>query len=891
MDAEWTRRCGVSPPLSAMLTIGKLGATRGQLDYYEAQVAAGTEDYYAGRGESPGQWRGNGARKLGLTVGARVERKQFMDLMRGRSPVDGTELRPMGKRSTVAGLDLTFSAPKTVSVLFAVADEETSRALLSAHESAVDAALAYLEREACFTRRGRDGAERVHGEGFIAASYRHRMSRAGDPQLHTHVVVGNLTLAEGRYTALDARPLYEHKSAGGAVYRAVLRAAVRERLPWVAWRQTGRGLFEIDGVEDSVLRHFSQRRVEIEERAAELVGVGAGELSRERMEGIALATRRAKQYGINGATWREEARARASEHGLGSQELAALERRRWRKGTGSALGPVTQRLSGPLGLTEMHNTFARRHALAEVAGEFVDGASIETLESATTAYLADGSVHQLTSDGAKEDRYTTVALLACERQIVEGVARRANEGTGILAPELVQRVLGSHSPALNEDQGAALRRITASGQGIDALTALAGSGKTTLMGALAHCYREAGWHAIGAAPTGRAARQLRDTAGIEAETMHTLLLRLAGGHGLSPKTLLVLDEAGMAPTRLTARLFGEAERAGVKVVAVGDPGQLGSIQAGGWLAAVTKSSNDTALRQAIRQEAPAEREALEALREGDPDTYLAHKQAEITVHDRELAGLAELVKQWTAARSHYETSGAVMIARENYTRELANRAARAQLQAAGLLASTGVFVGGREYAPGDRVIGRRNDRGHDIDNGTLATVVEIHPATGAMLIRTDAGELSTLDPSYVADHLQHAYALTAHGAQAGTFQWVGVIGRPEEFTREWAYTALSRARRQTVIHLVTEPSERDREREEYAPPAPGRDLADARDALARAMRTRELESLAIEQHTKRASDAANSPDPVRPPVPRRLSGIDQLRRREQQRVRAPTPRL
>jgi conjugative relaxase-like TrwC/TraI family protein len=129
-------------------------------------------------------------------------------------------LRPVGARSTVAKFDLTFSAPKSVSVLFAVADDEIAGAALAAHERAVDAALANLEREACWTRRGRDGVEPLRGEGFVAASYRHRMSRAGDPQLHTHVVVANMTLAAGRYTALDAHGIYEHKSAGGAVYRA-----------------------------------------------------------------------------------------------------------------------------------------------------------------------------------------------------------------------------------------------------------------------------------------------------------------------------------------------------------------------------------------------------------------------------------------------------------------------------------------------------------------------------------------------------------------------------------------------------------------------------------------------------------------------------------------------
>ncbi len=187
-----------------MLTIGKLGASRGQVLYYESRVAAGMEDYYAGRGEVAGVWRGAGVEALGLEIGRPVNRAGFLALMRGRGPVDRSVLRSMGACSTVAALDLTFSAPKSVSVLFAVADDDLSAALRDAHEWAVDQAISYLEREACFTRRGHAGSERVRGDGFVAAAYRHRMSRAGDPQLHTHVVVANLTRADGRYTALDA---------------------------------------------------------------------------------------------------------------------------------------------------------------------------------------------------------------------------------------------------------------------------------------------------------------------------------------------------------------------------------------------------------------------------------------------------------------------------------------------------------------------------------------------------------------------------------------------------------------------------------------------------------------------------------------------------------------
>ena len=830
-----------------MLTIGKLGASRAQLEYYDAQVAAGVEDYYAGRGESPGQWRGSGARLLGLCADARVSRPAFLGLMQGRHPVDGSVLRPMGARSTVAGFDLTFSAPKRVSVLFAVADKDVSSALLAAHGHAVDAALAYLEREACWTRRGRDGVERLRGEGFIGAAYRHRMSRAGDPQLHTHVVVANMTRAEGRHTALEAHSIYEHKSAAGALYRAALRAEVREQLTCVRWRPVDRGLFEIDGVPAQVLKHFSQRRAEIEDRALELVGADAAGLSRERMQGIALATRRAKEYGIDGGTWREQTRARAAEHGFGERELARLQASR--SSTAEALNhaAVAARLSGLVGLTERHNTFARRHALAEIAGDFPQGANAEVLEATTSSYLQHSSVVPIEAASRGEARYTTVGLLHCERQIVEGARRRANTGCAVLGPDVIERALTDRQPTLNADQANAVRAVTSSGSGIDTIEALAGTGKTTVLAVIAAAYEAVGYNVIGTAPTARAAREVRTTAGIPASTIHSLLLELNNQGGFPPGTVLLIDEAGMAPTRHTALLLDIAEDAASKVIAVGESGQLGAVEAGGWLRAVNRQQLSPTVSEVVRQRNPEEREALAALHARDADTYLTHKHDDTTIHDTELEALLELAGEWHTAQQQHGSPHAVMIARDNLTREQLNRAARTKLKRDGVLLEHGVFIGGREYSPGDRVIARRNHRHHDVDNGTTGTVVAIDARNGVLTIRTDTGQARTLPHKYAAQHLQHAYALTAHGAQAGTFTWVGVIGRPQEFTNEWAYTALSRAREHTSIHLISEPEERERERNEYAPAPPTPDTPQALNQLRRAMQRPETEPLAIEQ--------------------------------------------
>ena len=203
-----------------MMSIGKLAAGPGAGRYYIDQVAQGREDYYAGEGEAAGVWMGTGAAWLGLT--GEVGEEGLARLLEGRDPVSGLLLRPARSSSPVAGFDLTFRAPKSVSILFGVAEPEVARRVVARARAAVAQAIGYLEREACWTRRGRGGAIRLPGRGFVAAAFRHRSSRAGDPLLHTHVVVANATqAADGRWTALDGRALYRHAKTAGYLYQAV----------------------------------------------------------------------------------------------------------------------------------------------------------------------------------------------------------------------------------------------------------------------------------------------------------------------------------------------------------------------------------------------------------------------------------------------------------------------------------------------------------------------------------------------------------------------------------------------------------------------------------------------------------------------------------------------
>src|SRR5215212_8916157 len=183
-----------------MMSIGQLAGGPGAGRYYIDQVAQGREDYYAGEGEAAGVWMGTGSASLGLT--GEVDEGGLARLLEGRDPISGLLLRSARSSSPVAGFDLTFRAPKSVSILFGVAEPDVARRITRAHEVAVAQAMGYLEREACWTRRGRAGAIRLPGRGFVAAGFRHRSSRAGDPLPHTHVVVANATQAADGFVGL-----------------------------------------------------------------------------------------------------------------------------------------------------------------------------------------------------------------------------------------------------------------------------------------------------------------------------------------------------------------------------------------------------------------------------------------------------------------------------------------------------------------------------------------------------------------------------------------------------------------------------------------------------------------------------------------------------------------
>ena len=846
-----------------MLAVSKL--TPGQEAYYERSVAAGLDDYYAGGGESPGVWAGRGAAELELE--GIVGDSELGRLMNGRHPTTSAELRrhppvrvisvdridpETGERkferktlAPVAGYDLVFSPPKSVSLLHALGEPEVRDAVTQAHLAAWQAALAYVEREACVTRKGKDGVVRERGSGFVAATYQHRTSRAQDPHLHTHAIVANLAHSpDGVWRALDGDVLLRtYRLAAGYLYQAQLRHELSRWLG-VEWREPVQGMAELEGVPDEALQAFSQRREQVLEH---LERQGTGGFYAAKV--AALATREGKEA-VDLPRLTEEWRARAAEHGLGRRELERLlARAPSREPDEHSIEEIARGLLGPEGLTEKRTTFTAPEAVMAWAQAHRQGAPVErVLELAARLTEREEVVPLAASAPGRPAAFSTTELLRRERAALALVERGRDAGAPTVSPASVKRVALERAEALSGGQETMLQAVCSSPDRVACVVGRAGAGKTSVLAAVAEAFARDGVRVLGAAPSGLAAEQLT-AAGIPSGTLHRLLAERESRGGLPRRCVVVVDEAGMADTRTLGRVLSLVERAEGKTILVGDPAQLPAVGAGGLFAAIIERHGAVELTENYRQRDELEQRALDLLRSGEGDDYLTHAAAHgrLVVAEDRMAARARLVADWwRAARD--DLGGSVMVAYRRHEVAELNACARALMEADGRLGRERMLANGIELARGDRVVCARNERRLGIVNGTRGTIAALDQAARTAVLATDDGRQFLLPASYLdAGHVRHAYALTGHKTQGLTVERAFVLADGEGALREWGYVALSRARTET--RLYTARTELDPDVPPLYRPEPPEPLDRLADALARPI----AETLALDAAAGRSA--------------------------------------
>jgi conjugative relaxase-like TrwC/TraI family protein len=870
-----------------VLSVAKL--TLGQEAYYEQQVVRGMDDYYAGRGESPGIWGGRGAAELELA--GVVEDGDLGTLLRGLNPATEKPLRKPVRERTIAvrtldlesgkwveewkahrpvsGYDLVFSCPKSVSLLHALTDDERVRREISeAHEASWQAALRYLEQEACVVRRGKGGKRREHGQGFVAATFRHRTSRAQEPHLHTHVVVANMTQADdGTWLALDGQAILQtHRIAAGYLYEAQLRHELTQRLR-LTWAEPVKGMGELERMPEEAIRAFSSRRQSLVEH---MEALGTDGFAAARV--AALATREQKEQ-VDLARLRADWKARAAEHGLGRRELKRLVRERPRLDVPTIdRDSLAERLFGLEGLTAKRTTFAIPELVCAVADSLRDGAPVERVLEEAEALSRHPGLERLEEDAipGRPARFTTRELLAIERNALE----HALAGSDVDAPRpdrtILARLIMESGCDLTGDRGMVVHEASRRPGRVLCIAGPAGAGKTTALRVLAEAYRESAVPVLGAAPSGRAADELEAATGTPSSTLHRLLLDAHHEGGLPRGCVLLVDEAAMAETRVLAPVLELVTQAEGRAILVGDPNQLPPVGAGGLFSALCERLGVIDLADNRRQRDLSERQALARLREGDPEPYLAHaaRRGRLHLEQDPTEAKQRLLEDWWQVAQH-DLEGSVMLAyHRSDVREL-NEAARTVLERAGRLGPDALEAGGREFRTGDRVLCRRNDLSLGVRNGTRGTIVDAEPST--LTLRTDRGALRPLPLPYAEADLDHAYALTGHAAQGATVERAFVLLPDQGALREWGYVVCSRASAETHVYLA------DRDTIERETPLRDPNRTAPPERAARALERSSSEPLALDQSEEREDTAMRI-------IAQQHERLDQLRERTAERL-------
>ena len=768
----------------------------------------------------------------------------------GRAPLDEVELRQftgeqLGKnRDAVAGYDFVFTPVKSVAVLWGIGSEATRRQIFEAHQAAVSDAVAWLEDHAAFTRTGDVGQAQIDTAGLIAGMFHHWDSRAGDPDLHTHVAVSNKVQGpDQKWRSLDGRALFAAAVSVSERYNTRIEDELRTRLGVQFTERPDGGLDarrpvrEVAGVPVALIRGFSKRRHGIEQTYQDLLGDFRQDYGREPDE---PARRKLYQQAtltdrpdkpdpepladmITG--WRAEADRILGVPAAAEAVEAAALRPAPRPAAGelsvAGLAELTLRIvqSSRATWTE-HNVRAeahrqtrahpvgdRDHLVEQVVAAACDPA--RTLRIQRPRAVSEPAPLQRANGESVFDehasaRYTTVSMLDAEERIV-AAARRCDSHT--VPAGLVEQALTESAGlgrTLSSEQQRLAREFATSGMTVQLGLAAAGTGKTTTMRVVVQAWQASGRPVIALAPSAVAADVLGTELAIPADTMAKFDYE---NPALEPGTLILVDEAGMAGTLMVDRLVSRAVDAGAVVRLLGDDQQLAAVEAGGVIRQIAHDVGAVRMHGVVRFDDPAEAAATLQVRDGDAgavDFYIdSHRIRAGTAEEMP----AQAYAAWLA--DTHAGLDALLIASSGEEVTTLNGQARGDLVAAGLVGVDGVGLrDGSAAGVGDHVATRKNsrslavNRGKDwVKNGDGWRVLAVHD-DGALTVehRTHLGR-ATLPSDYVAEHVELDYARTVHRAQGLTVDRTHLLVDPN-LTREALYVGVSRARKGTDLYVA-----------------------------------------------------------------------------------------
>jgi conjugative relaxase-like TrwC/TraI family protein len=784
-------------------------------------------------GEPAGQWAGHQAPALGLP--AEVDAAHLQAILDGTHPLTGVTLgapfttreRANGKKvSSVIGFDATFSAPKTLSIMWALSDDD---GFAECHDIAVQAAIGAIEQRAATTRVRSNGSRMfLDTEGITAAVFRQSTSRADDPQLHSHVVISSkVQTSDGRWRALDARQLMDQQSTFGRVYQAALRAEVTNRYGLV-WTDVVKGQAEIAGVPIELIELFSKRAEEIDAELARRLaeyrkknGHDAPLDKRSAIEREVAADTRAAKTGISPEDLRSRWAAEAASIGIDYQQLVSLVSNAVRAHHETTGLPSVDDLLAAIAehrstwqhldvIRHLTDTITAPRSIggrqwADAIGQLAD----QAIEASINIDAPTDSPLRRTGDGRSVWSDPTTTHATSEHVLIqeEHIATWAIDAQATPSKPSTTVEAGS----LDTGQHEAASAIA----GHDRLVLVvgpAGAGKTTMLHAATIDLERQQRPVFGFAPTAKAARVLETETGMRSDTVAKLLYDLrhrpAAFEPPATGTTIVIDEAGMLNTADLHQLINHTDTHDWRLALVGDPHQLHAVGRGGMFDELCATGLTIELDQLHRFTHNWEAAATLQLRKGDPsvlNTYAEHKAIIAGTFDEHLAGV---VNEWRWHQT-MNTTLAITTTRNDDVHTINNAIQADRLQRNDLDAAAAAPLSIGVGYSGDVITTRRNDRrlitstGDTVRNRDRWTINTIH-SDGVLEVASLDGERTvTLPADYVTEHVHLGYAATEHGAQGETAD-ASLTIVTDATTNRGLYVGATRGRNTNLILTVAD---------------------------------------------------------------------------------------
>jgi conjugative relaxase-like TrwC/TraI family protein len=837
-----------------VLTVAKVTGSQagGYADYLQGKATATTAgDYYLKDGErveAPGRWV-TGAQAVGVDPDRRVTPEQLRALMDVRRPDTGLPLRPVGSTGeAVAALDATFSAPKTVSAVWALAGADLRAQVEAAHETAIDLALRYATAQVAMVRERIDAETVIHVKAreMIASSWRHTTARSvdgqpPDPQLHSHVLLHGAVRRDGQVAAIDSRQWFTHRRELGAAYRTEL-ARELSQLGFRVDRGTGRGrrYFEITGIPAELTDRWSSRHHQVrdaihhrlQQRRAELQAVvDAGGPDAE------TAGERLAQWDADGQLSAGEDRllthaTRTTKH---PETVADLDRHwadaaqaldvtphdlaRLRTHDQDVIDTVDpERLQAAL--TEHDATLTRSHARAiaieQSAGLPIHQALVKLARMRDTGELLTLTDGSLTT---RQHRHREHQTIAAADRLAGGDAEPIPEPLISRYAERLDHQLRDHGGALSAEQREAFALACGDRQ-LVVIEGQAGTGKSTVLTGVALAHQDAGQHVIVTSTAALTAQRLADDltgAGVTPTSHSTVALHHAITDGrivLDPAVTIIHDEAALASTRELHQLLQAVEESGARLILVGDPRQSHAVGAGGLWPDIDVAAHaheaHVQLTHNLRALDPDDARDQHHFRAGEHETALDGYDARGRVHLHDTQPAAEDAAL-DAAHDDWRAGRRTLVIAQTSNDHLDELNARAQAirQQDHELGVDSLPLTGRPYElhAGDEIQLRASiphpDRG-TLRNGTTATITSLDPGDEtAALALNDGREVTLTRAELNQAQARLAYVQHPFPAQGTTTDTTHLI-IAEHPTQEGTYVALTRARDQTHLYAATD---------------------------------------------------------------------------------------